>query len=481
MRISFVAALLFISLLSHAQSGYKIDFKIKGLKDTTAYLCYYFSDQTLLRDTAKVNSAGAFSFDGPKDLLQGTYFLAVDNKKEKVKLPFEMVVGADQRFTLETSTEDYVMNMKVTGDEDNKLFFENMFFNSARHKEAEPFIKILKDSTLKEDQKKEAREGFKKINDKVIAYQKDVIAKYPNTVTGKIFKSTQDIVIPDPPKKADGTIDSTFQFYYYRNHYFDNFDLSDEVNLRMPRPFYRDKVYDYLDRLFIQHPDTLTKAIEKLAAKAQKNQETYKYITWISQVHYQTPKIMGLDEVYVNVVDKYFKTGAMDFWLDPATKNSMVEYADKVRRGMIGRTASNLIMQDQNMQPRALYDIKKKYTILYIFDPDCGHCREESPKLVDFYNKNKDRFGIEVFAVSADSSMKKLKDYIKEMKMPWITVNGLRTYQKQHYSDLYYAETTPSLYIIDDKKKVIARKLSVESLPDFFEKHEKYTKRNPNG
>ena len=56
--------------------------------------------------------------------------------------------------------------MVVNGDLDNKLFFENMMFYMERHKEDEPYIKILQDSTLKEDQKKSAREGFSKINDK---------------------------------------------------------------------------------------------------------------------------------------------------------------------------------------------------------------------------------------------------------------------------------------------------------------------------
>jgi len=480
MRLLITILFLLSFFAGIAQPGYKIDFKVKGLKDTTVYLGYYFGESTLLKDTAKVNSLGFFSFEGKNNLVQGVYYLVVDNKKEKIKLPFEMVMGIDQRFAMETSTEDYVINMKVTGDEDNRLFFENMVYNGARHKEAEPFIKVMRDSTLNDVQKKEAREGFKKINDKVLAYQAELVTKHPTTLTAKILKSTQEIIIPDPPKKADGTIDSSFQFRYYRDHYFDNFDVSDEVNLHLPRPVYKDKVYDYLDRLFVQHPDSITKEIKKLVLKSQKNQETYKYMVWICLGHYQTPKIMGLDEVYVNLVDIYFKTGEMDFWVDATTKKNMIDYANKVRLAMIGKTAPNLIMQDQNGQPKSMYDIKKKYTLVYIFDPDCGHCREESPKLVDFYNKNKVKLNLEVFAVSADTSMQKMRDYIKEMKMSWITVNGPRTYIKEHYSQLYFSETTPSLYILDDKKKVIARKLSVEALPDFFEKHEKFAKKQPN-
>jgi len=467
----------FSAMAAQAQSGYRIDFKVTGLRDTTLYLGFYYGENALLKDTARANAQGAFYFDNAKPLPKGTYFLVVENKKEKSKL-FDFVVGADQHFQLQTATEDYIAKMKVTGDEDNRVFFENMVFNAERQKEADPFIKVLQDSTLSEDKKKTAREEFQKISAKVFAYQDEVISKYPDFVTAKIFKATKDIKIPDPPKKADGSIDSSFQFLYYRAHYFDHFNLADDANIRMPRPFYRDKLIDYLDRLFVQHPDTITKEINRLAASVKKNQETYKYLVWTCIGHYQMPKIMGLDEVYVNLVDKYFKSGEMDFWIDSKTKQNLIDYSNKVRLAMIGRTGPNLIMQDQNLQPRSMYDIKKRYTILFIFDPDCGHCREESPKLVDFYNTNKTKYDFEVYAVSTDTSMKKMRDYIKEMKMTWITVNGPRTYIKTPHNQLYFSETTPSIYILDEKRKVIARKLGVADLPDFFEKHEKFARKS---
>jgi peroxiredoxin len=480
MRFKFLIVFVLAAFASTAQTGYKLDFKIQGLKDTTVFLGYYLFENTMIKDTARVDKNGFFSYDGKKTLDQGTYFLVLNAGKDKLKL-FDFMMSADQHFALETSTEDYNLKMKVTGDEDNKIFFENMAFTAERQKEVEPFIKILKDSTLKDEQKKAAREGFKNVSTKVFAHQNELIAKYPASNTARLFKATKELEIPDPPKKADGSIDSSFQFRYYRDHYFDNFNLADDANLRQPRPFYRDKVYDYLDRLVVPNPDSITKAVEKLVAKAKSNKETYKYLVWTCIGHYQTPKIMGLDEVYVNLVDKYLVTGEMDYWLDANTKKSIVDYANKVRLAMIGRTAPNLMMQDQNMQPRSMYDIKSKYTILFIFDPDCGHCREESPKLVDFYNKNKAKLNLEIFAVSADTSMQKMKDYIKEMKMPFIVVNGPRSYVKTHFQQLYFSETTPSLYIIDEKKKIIARKLNVEDLGDFFQKHENFLKKQASG
>ncbi len=469
--------LVLISTTAWSQTGYKLDFKIKGLKkDTTVFLGYQSGEQSYVRDTAKVGAGGAFSFEDPKTIGQGMYMVIL-----KATPILQFVIGADQRFVIETDTADYAGHAVVTGDEDNKLFFENSNFIAGKFKQADPYVKILRDSTLKDDAaKKAAREEFQKIGKEVQAYQADLIAKHPTTFTARLLKSTREIEVPEPPKRADGTIDSTWQFRYYREHYWDNYDLADDALLRVPKSQYQEKIKDYLDRLFLQSSDTLTKEINRLAAKVKKNQEAYKYFVWTCMGHYQQHKIMGLDQVYVNLYDKYVATGEMDFWLDKKMKQQIKEYVDKIRISMIGSNAPNLIMQDQDLKPKSMYDIKNKYTILFFFDPDCGHCREETPKLVDFYNKNKTKFDFEVYAVSIDTSMLKMRNFIKEFKTPWTTVNGPRTYVG-HWGKMYYAETTPTMYVIDTKRKIIGKKLAPEMLGEFFEKYDAAHKPKPTG
>lgn len=469
-----VLLLVLISGAAYGQTGYKLDFKVKGLKDTTAYLAYYNSEQTFLKDTAQVNNQGAFTFENSKPLQQGIFMLVLD------KTPvMQFVIGLDQRFLIETNIEDYTKHMSVTGDEDNKLFFENANFLAAKYKETEPIVKVIRDSTLKEEAKKEAREQFKKASQEVLAFQGDIITKHPTTFTARFLKTMREIEVPEAPRRADGTIDSTWQFRYYREHYWDNYDLSDDALLRVPKPIYQNKVKDYLDRLFIQDPDTITKEIVRLAAKTKKNQETYKYFVWTCMTHYQSHKIMGLDEVYVNIYDKFIANGEMDFWLDKTSKQNIKEYVDKIRLSLVGHSAPNLIMQDKDLKARSMYDIKNKYTILYFFSPTCGHCKEETPKLVDFYNKSRAKFDFEVYAVSTDTSIALMRTFIKDFKMPWTTVNGPRSYVG-HWSKLYYAETTPTMYVIDAKRKIIAKKLPIEQLSEFFEKYNTMQATKPN-
>jgi thiol-disulfide isomerase/thioredoxin len=456
-----------IGAFSQTPTAYKLDFKVDGIKDTTILLGHYYGESTYAKDTAQSKN-GVFSFDGKKPLSHGVYFIILG----KTRL-FEILISSNQKFSMATNASDYVANMKVTGDYDNQLFFENMRFNVERNKEAEPFIKILQDSTLKEEDKTEARKSFAVVNDKVMAYQESIMAKHPNSFTAKLFKTTQKIDVPEPPKKADGTIDSTFQLRYYREHYFDHFDLSDDALIRLPRPIYNEKVNEYLDRLFAPEADTITKAINKLIAKTKKNQETYKYLTWICLLKYQQPKFMGLDQVFVNLYDQYFASGEMNFWINDKLKQNLKEQADRIRSSALGRKSNNLILQDTQGAMRSLHNMANKYTVIFFFDPDCGHCKKETPKLVDF--KNKTNFDVGVYAVAADSSMKRVREYVKEMKMEKFVTVSYYYSSVGHYRELYDAETTPVYYIIDKEKKIIARKLpSADDIQPFLERYEKF-------
>ena len=163
----------------------------------------------------------------------------------------------------------------------------------------------------------------------------------------------------------------------------------------------------------------------------------------------------------------------MDFWVNERTKSMFKDEADRFRKSLIGHLGANLIMQDANLKPQALHDITTKYSILYIFDPDCPSCKKETPKLLSFYNRKK--FDCEVFAVCSDSSMVKMRKYIHDMDLKWITVNGPRSYVGS-YQYHYDATSTPTLYVLDRNKKIIAKKIPAEKLEDFLTQYERVEK-----
>jgi len=68
--------------------------------------------------------------------------------------------------------------------------------------------------------------------------------------------------------------------------------------------------------------------------------------------------------------------------------------------------------------------------------------------------------------------MAEMKEYIKEKGMNWINVNGPRAYTKD-YHELYYIYSTPVIYILDEKKKIIAKRLLTDQIRVFLDKSDK--------
>lgn len=468
MRSLLVLILALISGFLNAQS-YKIEFKVEGLADTIVYLGNFFGESTYVKDTARVNNKGEFVFEGSKILEEGNYFLVLG----KIRL-FDFLVGQDKFFKLTTSTKDYINTLSVEGDVENQLFIQDMKFNSERNKEASPFVEIIQDSLKSEAQVNAARNELDKINDRVIAHQNEIIQKHPDLFISKIFKANRRIEIPEVP---EGQNESEFGYIYMKSHYWDNFDLGDPALLRLSRPIYKEKVENYFNRMIVPQPDSVLKEVKELAAIAKRTTDTYKYFIWTVTLIYQNPTIMGLDEAFVRLIDTYFESGEMDFWANAQLKKNLKERADQIRLSLIGKTAPNMVMMDKNKQMKSLYSIPNKYTIIYFFDPDCGHCKKETPILVQFYNETK--YDVEVFAVSADTSMIKMEKYIDKMNLNWITVNGPRT-ATGSYHNSYDANTTPTLYVLDEKKKIIAKKIPADRLEDFLTQYEKYHTKSEN-
>ncbi|MEQ8927213.1 MAG: thioredoxin-like domain-containing protein [Fulvivirga sp.] len=461
-NIFLIVALLYSSTHVVAQN-YKLDFKVEGLADTTVYLGNYFGESTYLKDTAQVNSNGEFTFDGNKELESGMYFLVLN----KTRL-FDFLVDKNKHFKITTSTEDYIYNLNVEGDISNKLFIDDMIFNAERNKEASPFVQVVQDSLSTEQEVKEAKAALDKINDKVLAHQDKIIKEHPDLLISKIFLANRRADIPDTPEDEDPT---EFGYQYLKKNYWNNFNLGDPAMLRLGRPIYKEKVENYFNRLIIPQPDSIIKQVNLLAKEAKVTQDTYKYFIWTVTLLYQNPTIMGLDRVFVEMIDTYFESGEMDFWANSQLKKNLKERADQLRLSLIGNKAANMVMMDKDKQMKSLYAIPNKYTVIYFFDPDCGHCKKETPVLADFYSSTK--YDVEVFAVSADTSIVKMENYINKMGMKWITVNGPRT-ATGSYHDSYDANTTPTIYVLDEKKKIIAKKIPAARLEDFLTQYEKF-------
>ena len=63
-----------------------------------------------------------------------------------------------------------------------------------------------------------------------------------------------------------------------------------------------------------------------------------------------------------------------------------------------------------------MHNLNADYLLLLFWDPDCGHCEKEIPKLKEFYDEYKEKYNLEIFSVCSDTSLVKWKKAIKKRK-----------------------------------------------------------------
>ncbi len=195
----------------------------------------------------------------------------------------------------------------------------------------------------------------------------------------------------------------------------------------------------------------------------------YQFVAVYLFNHFRESEIMGHDAVIVKLADDIYLSGKAD-WVSKEFKDDLKKQVDLIRPNLIGKKAADLVMDSYSGIPVSLYDVRKDFTILYFWEPDCGHCQEATPKLKAWYDKAKNN-SIEVFAVCTQSDKAKWTKYIEDNKLTWI--NGWDPKRSSHFDIYYNVQSTPMVYILDRNKKIIAKKLSVEDIGAFIENYRK--------
>src|SRR5690606_14533349 len=119
-------------------------------------------------------------------------------------------------------------------------------------------------------------------------------------------------------------------------------------------PLYDNKLKEYFEKLVIPIPDSVIAESDRILAKNKKGTEMFKYTLWWLTRHAETSKIMGMDKVFVYLVNNYFRKGDA-FWLDREGLAKYIERAEKIMPNLIENMASDIRIKDQNDQPVSLF------------------------------------------------------------------------------------------------------------------------------
>jgi|SRR5690554_1376837 len=438
--------------------GYQLTFNIKGVDDTVAYLAYFYGKGQFYRDTAEVATNGDIVFVGKDTLQHGMYSLIASNSKV-----FDFVVDR-QVFSATSDQEDIVQHMEFKNSPENKVFYAYLKFLNSRQQKAKEISQEIQ--TTQDPEKRESLQNeLSGLDEEVQSYLDKFHKENAGSLPSNFIKSLKYPEIPIQDANSE-IPDSVYALYYFKNHFFDDFDFSDDRLVRTPS--FHDKIDYYLDKLTYQQADSINNSLDVILGKSKESKELFKYALSYLTSKYERSDKMGMDAVFVHLVQNYFAKGMANEWYKEKDLKKLVDKANKLEPLLIGKKAPNLILKDTSQTKIIqLYDIDAKYTVVYIWSPTCGHCKTATPKLLEVYHKYKDQ-GVEVYAVNEKFENKEWLEFIREHQLDFINVGDGGDFVS-NFRELYDVFSTPETYLLDENKKILAKKMSVESLDEMLD------------
>ncbi len=460
-KIFFSFLFIIVSITSFAQ-GYEIKVTISDLPDSEILLGYYYGDKTYVRDTTALDSKGKGVFKADTLLPQGVYIIVLPSKNY-----FDILIGDDQKFAIETTSDDLVKNTKITGSEENKAFKEYQEYMMVNNKKSSELQSKLRELDSSSDSAKLMRNELEQMSAIVKDKINELAQEYKGSMLSVIINVVKNPEIPEveiPEGKNNPDSVRWFHSYNYnRQHYFDNINFGDSRYLYTP--IFHNKLNNYFTKVLIQDPDTIIQYIDIISERAVKNDEIFQYVMRYFINTFQRSQIMGMDKVFVHVAENYYLTDKVD-WVNDETQQKIKDQVAKLKFNLIGNKAQDLKMETNTGEYASLNDINAKFTILYFFEPDCGHCKKVSPKIWEIY-EDFDRNEVEVFAVYTQRDKDEWQKYINDNQFNWINVwdpNNLTNFR--FFYNIY---STPTIYLLDEDKKIIAKRISHESVRKIIE------------
>lgn len=463
---------MFIPLIACSQlrSGYEIEISISGLRDSTVFLAHHFGDRQYITDTLKLDAGGRGIFTGNEPLQQGIYMVVLPGRKY-----FEVLMTEDQSFSISCTFNDFFNTLRFTGSQINTSFTEYQKKWAEMQKKATSIANRLRSNKSNKDSLNILSAEHKEYEAKMKAYLRSVVDKNQPNLLSVLVRSMLPVEVPEFSLPAGthnpDSVIWLMRYNYNKDHFFDNIDLTDDRLLRTP--ILQARLDAFFTNVVIQAPDSINSEIDKLISKCSSNPKVFQFISVYLFNHFRESEIMGHDAVLVKLADEIYLSGKAD-WVTKEFKDDLSKQVELLRHNLIGMKSRDLVMESYTGITVALHDIEKDFTILYFWEPDCGHCREATPRLKAYHDKAKND-GIEVFSVCTAGNKQDWAEYIEKNGLTsWI--NGWDPDRRTHFDYYYNVQATPMIYILDRDKKIIAKKLSINDVPSFIDNYRKYSR-----
>ncbi len=450
--------------------GHLIPITLTPLKNCTVYLGSHFGKSMTLVDSCKLNEKSMGVFKGDKKLTGGIYFVVSPN----YTIQFELLMDEGQQFSISADTaqkEKFI----ITGSFDNDIFKQYSQYSTEKGKERQQLESEYRAKMSNPADSLRLRNAILQLDNDVDAYRNNIAKKYPKSLLTMLFNTMKRPAVPAIPM-VKGKPDSLYPYRYVKDHYWDDVSFNDDRVLRTP--FFEPKLDDYFKYYVSPEPDSIIAEVKYMLLSARTGKEIYPYLLTKFTNKYINPEYMGQDKVFVYIFENFYAKGDTSI-LNSASRKTITERAYSLMANQLGLAAPALNLTDSTGKNISLYSVVAPFTMVAFYDPNCGHCKEEIPRLDSMYTAKWKAKGVAIYSVNIyENEVPAWKKFIAEKNLSKTWVHVFQTKEAKqaeekagvpNYRQLYDISKTPTIYLLDKDKRIVAKQLSLEQFDKIME------------
>lgn len=423
-KLKHILLIILLTLLpAELISQVKIDLSINNYNDSLFYLMKYKSDKTyVIVDTTSL-SYDKKTFSNKDNYDEGIY-LVTDSQQNPL---FEILIGKDQKFSVSIEELMDLNSYKVKGSKETSMYFD--IYAKTTHNKL--YVNALK-SEIKYNPNNVAK--IDSIKKELLDYQKSKINTRKDLFLNYYIKYTMDFIVPQ-----EYMIDKKNCEQYIIEHYFDDLPLCDSriLNSRL----LKNKLDNYFNNHIATQPSNIIcDKIDDLLSRTTCCNEIRDYILWYLYSKYFNSYEPKNEFVYIHLTDRYF--ASLDIVnLTQSIRNEIVERADVLRKITIGQQSPALSYIDDKGNTVNLAEINNANIVLFFHKPDCQKCIRDK-RILNLIEKR-----------------------VKDLTVLSINISEDNYHNvSEAITETFDIMTTPTIYLLDEDKKIIAKHIKAEEI-----------------
>lgn len=243
-------------------------------------------------------------------------------------------------------------------------------------------------------------------------------------------------------------------------HYWDQVNFADTNYIHHPE-ITEQAWADYCDLLNHVPLPMAQEAMKETIRKTEVNKKVFSYITELADKYLYDPNSpLRNEEFYIPVLEAMTVSPI----LTEIEKNRPRARLELALKNRIGSRALNFTYTLVSGVQSTLYQIKSKYTLLFINNPGCHACTEtiEALKSAPAINELIKKEQLTILSLYPDEELEDWRKHSNEFPDEWI--NGYDKAFTIKTKNLYDLKAIPTLYLLDADKKVLLKDATVRDI-----------------